>query len=172
MRYYSVPVLNVLVTTSRLHPADQVAINVTLLTALTSEKYINYTATTPKQEELERFLLPLCTKSLAANAKVSLILEQIVMYMMDRDLLQPNENLRSAMEIGIKERSTAKGKKTNLEEEEQGEALLEMSSERLRGLLAVLDTAVGNMPIRESLRKKSMSSFTSGFVSTCKTHHS
>lgn len=131
-----------------MHPAQQLALNVTILTPLTSEKYINYTATTPTQQELEKYILPRRAKtySFAANAKVSLILEQITLYMMDEELLQPTTSLRNCMVTGINERSSVRGNKSNPKEEEQGETFLMTSSERLCGLLELLEIGAGKTP--------------------------
>ncbi|KAL1594625.1 hypothetical protein SLS60_010386 [Paraconiothyrium brasiliense] len=155
LRYFPVSLLHLLITTSRLSSADQVALNVTVLTALSTEKYINYTNATPTQGELERLLLPqrARTHSFADNAKVSLLLEQVFMNMMEPVQLQPTEALRAAVESGIKERNSVKGRKENPDEEEVGEASLVTSSERLRGLVDVLEMMTGEMPVRESPRK-------------------
>ncbi|KAF2449142.1 hypothetical protein P171DRAFT_480250 [Karstenula rhodostoma CBS 690.94] len=156
LRYLPVFALSLLITTSRLSPLDQVALNVTVFTALTSEKYINYTDSTPTQDEFEQLLLPYRarTQSFAENAKVSLVLEQVFMSMMERLHLQHTEALQAAVDAGIKERSNVKGKRDNPVEEEVGEALLMTSSERLRGLMQMLNAMTGEMPIRESPRKK------------------
>ncbi|KAJ4359461.1 uncharacterized protein N0V89_000015 [Didymosphaeria variabile] len=161
LRYFPVSVLHLLITTSRLSPADQVALNVTVLTALTAEKYINYTTVAPTQGELERLLLPhrARTQGFADNAKVSLLLEQVFMYMLEPVQLQPTEALRAAVESGIKERNSVKGMKENPNEEEVGRALLVTSSERLRGLLELLELMTGEMPVRESPRKAKTFSF-------------
>lgn len=150
LSYFPVSILNLLTTTSRLSLDDRVVLNVTVLTALTSERYINYTVATPKQDELEQFLLPHRARKqgFADNAKVSLLLEQLLMYMMERDLLRSTEALNEAVEAGIAERSKVKGKRDHMEEEEVGEMLLDASSERLRGLLKLLSmtTEQGNDP--------------------------
>ncbi|OAG12419.1 uncharacterized protein CC84DRAFT_1079705 [Paraphaeosphaeria sporulosa] len=158
LRYFPVFVLNLLITTSRLSPADQVALNVTIFSALTSEKYINYTNRMPTQNEFEQLLLPYRarTQSFAENAKVSLVLEQIFMSMMEPLRLEPTKALRKSVEVGIKERSNVKGRKENVEED-AGEEVLMTSSKRLHGLVQVLSVLKGAIPIRESPRKKSTS---------------
>lgn len=158
LRYLPVFVLKLLITTSRLSPTDQVALNVAIFTALTAEKYINYTYRMPTQNECEEFLLPYRarTQSFAENAKVSLLLEQVFMSMMEPLRLQPTMALHAAVEAGINQRINVKGKKDNIEED-VGEAVLKMSSERLRSLAQMLNTMTGEMPIRESPQKKSTS---------------
>jgi hypothetical protein len=166
LRYLPVSVLHLLITTSQLSPEDQVALNVSIFTALTSKDYIDYTQTTPMQSELEQLLLPhrARSQSFAENAKVSLILEQVFMSMMEPLHLEYSTTLRGAVEHGIKERSNVKGKKDNLGEDKVGEALLMKSSERLRGLVEMLEMLWrGKMPTRDSPRKKS----TSNSVLTC-----
>lgn len=157
MRYYSAPVLQILITKSKLVPSDQLALNVSLVTALASQKYIDYTASTPLQEELETYLLPLHIGKFGfiANAKISIVLEQIVMYMMEQDLLEPTESLQRAVEAGIEERSNVKAKKNGSEEERQSVELLEMSSERLHGLIDLLDMTTDTQFLRRSPRKRS-----------------
>lgn len=72
------------------------------------------------------------------------------MYMMDQKALTPTPALREAMESGIKARhgvyGTGRGKKGNAEEEEVGKDLMHKSSERLLGLLEVLEIAAGRQP--------------------------
>jgi hypothetical protein len=159
LRYLPVSVLHLLITTSQLFPADQVALNVSLFTALTCENYIDYTQTTPMQDELEQLLLPhrARSQSFAENAKVSLLLEQVFMSMMESLHLQYRTALLAAVERGVNERSNVKGKKHNLFEEEVGEALLTTSSERLRSLVQMLKMMSVETPIRGSPRKKSTS---------------
>lgn len=104
------------------------------------------------QEDFEEALLPLkgTTKSFAANTKISLILEQMFMYMMEQKALTPTDALREAMETGIEARhkvyGTGKGKRGNAEEEDQAKKLMQASSERLLGLLEVLEMAEGKSP--------------------------
>ncbi|KAF9741116.1 hypothetical protein PMIN06_008345 [Paraphaeosphaeria minitans] len=155
LRYLPVFVLNLLITTSRLSSADQVALNVTIFTALTSQNYINYTYRMPTQNEFELLLLPYRarTQSFAENAKVSLILEQVFMSMMEPLRLELTKALRDSMDIGIKERSNVKGRKDDLEED-AGEEVLMTSSKRLYGLVQILNALTASMPIRESPQKK------------------
>lgn len=76
---------------------------------------------------------------------VSLILERMVLHMMSENLLTATDELRIAMETGIKARegvrSLSNTKLERLEEEEQAKILLEASSDRLRGLLELLEMA-------------------------------
>ena len=165
-RYFPAPVLHVLTTTSQLVPDEQLALNVTLATSLASAKYINYTNSTPTQPELEECLLPLVSGKydVTTSAKISLLLEQVIIFMMDRDLLNMDNRLREAVEDGIEARSNVKARKNNTDGEEQSKVMLEKSSERLRGLLDLLELSKtlmaesprkNKMAIRESPRKKS-----------------
>lgn len=127
----------------------QMAFNTNLLNPLISNKPPNYFLTEPTQQHFETKLLPLkgTTQSFAANAKISLILEQMFMYMMPQDALKPTKALRKAMETGIDARhkvvGTGKGKRGNAQEEEQAKELLHACSERLLGLLEVLEMSSG-----------------------------
>lgn len=139
LRYFPVFVLNLLIATSRLSPVDQVALNVTIFSALTTEKYIDYTYRLPTQNELEQFLLPYRarTQSFADNAKVSLILEQIFTTMLVSLRLESTDALRSAVEVGIRERSHVKGKRDDTNED-AGEAMLMTSAKQLNSLVQML----------------------------------
>ncbi|KAF1967089.1 hypothetical protein BU23DRAFT_484584 [Bimuria novae-zelandiae CBS 107.79] len=162
LRYFPVHVLHVLVTTSRLLPAEQVALNVTILTAaLTFDHFIDCTARSPTQTEFIEYLLPLRASEdrFTANAKVSLLLEQVFMYMMNnkrkgKKELKFTNPLRVAVETGIEHRNSVKGRKDSPEEKEQGKALLDTSSQRLSGLLYLLKIIKAKVPERESPRKK------------------
>lgn len=130
----------------------QIAFNVNLLLPLVNRKIPEYFRHEPTQEHLETTLLPLkgTTQSYAANAKISLILEQMFMYMMTCNALTPTDALRQAMETGIAARhsvyGTGRGKRGNAEEEQQSQGLMEASSERLLGLLEVLGISAGKAP--------------------------
>lgn len=123
----------------------------------------------PTQEHFEKKLLSLkgTTQSYAANAKISLILEQLFMYMMKQDALEPTKALRKAMETGIEARKgvhgTGKGKKGNAQEEEQAKESVYASSERLLGLLEVLEMAAGMPP--QMAQGKGRAGIASAFLS-------
>lgn len=159
VKYFPVPVLHVLTTTSRLLPDEQLALNITLATTLASTKYTIYPDSPPTQPELEESLLPLSSGKydITASAKISILLEQVVMSMMDKDLLETNQSLRDAVEDGIEQRIGVKARKNKTDEEEQSKVLLERSSERLRGLLELLNIATDKAPIRKSPRKNKLS---------------
>jgi hypothetical protein len=131
----------------------QLAFNVNLLYPLISSEPPHFFLRHPTQQDFEDILLPLkaTTQSFAANAKISFILEQTFMYMMNENALTPNDALRKAMEAGIEARhkvwGTGKGKRGNVEEEDQAKELMKASSERLLGLLEVLEMAAGK-PLR------------------------
>jgi hypothetical protein len=142
----------------KLDDDNQVAFNANLLHPFIASKPPNFFFKRPTQDDFAGTLLPLkgTTQSFAANAKISLILEQLFMYMMGQDALTYTKALRKAMEAGIKARSsvygTGKGKKGNAEEEEQAKELLRDSSERLLGLLEVLQMATSEPPQRTKVK--------------------
>jgi hypothetical protein len=144
--------LSILISSSKLDGLYQTALNTNLLLPLTVGRLPNFTKIMPSQTELEDMILPVrgATQSFALNAKVTLLLEQIFMYMMGIDSLQPTEALRAAVESGIDARSKvygiAKGRKGNSEEEEVGKQVLEAASRRLLGLLEVLEISAGKQP--------------------------
>ena len=112
----------------------------------------------PKQEHFESILLPLkAGQSFAANAKVSLILEQLFMLMMAEDGFQATEALREAVETGIQARHDAygsgRGKKGNAGEEKQARELMEACSLRLLGMLEMLEIVAGKPPQKKADRK-------------------
>ncbi|KAJ4983915.1 hypothetical protein SVAN01_10601 [Stagonosporopsis vannaccii] len=122
----------------------------------------------PTQDHFETILLPLKgSQSFAANAKVSLILEQLYRHMMAEDGLRPTKALREAMEAGIQARHNAygsgRGKRGNAGEEKQARELMEASSGRLLGMLEVLEIVSGMPPQKKADRKNlSFLSFGSG----------
>ncbi|KAF2626216.1 hypothetical protein BU25DRAFT_370745 [Macroventuria anomochaeta] len=122
----------------------------------------------PTQDHFESILLPLKgSQSFAANAKVSLILEQLFMLMMAEDGLKPTDALREAMETGIQVRhnvyGSGRGKRANAKEEKQARELMEASSGRLLGMLEVLEVMSGKPPQKKADRKNSvLLSFGSG----------
>lgn len=75
------------------------------------------------------------------------------MNMMDAGQLKATENLKNAMEEGISARDKAYGdarrKKGNAAEEEQAKGILEMSKDRLLGLLEVLEIGI-SFPTRDT----------------------
>ncbi|RAR07998.1 hypothetical protein DDE83_006244 [Stemphylium lycopersici] len=142
-------IFQALLPSMKLPGSIQIAFNANLLSPLISNKPPNYFLTEPTQQHFETKLLPLkgTTQGFASNAKISLILEQMFMYMMNQDALRPTKALRKAMETGIEARhkvvGTGKGKRRNAQEEEQGRKLLQACSERLLGLLEVLEMSSG-----------------------------
>ncbi|KAF1937964.1 hypothetical protein EJ02DRAFT_458272 [Clathrospora elynae] len=139
----------VLLSTLRMPGLFQVAFNTNLLLPLVSGNVPDYFKYEPTQEQFESDLLPCkgTTQSYAANAKISLILEQIFVYMISVDALTPTNTLRQAMEDGIGARLSVLGsgrsKKGNVQEEEQAHELMDACSERLLGLLEVLEIVAG-----------------------------
>lgn len=140
-----------------------------LLLPFVSGTLPDYFRLDPTQEHFEEILLPLKgSQSFAANAKVSLILEQLFMHMMAEDRLKPTPALREAMETGVKARHDAygsgRGKRGNAGEEKQARELMEASSGRLLGMLEVLEIVSGMPPQRKKKGRKTLSflSFGSG----------
>lgn len=114
----------------------------------------------PTQEHFESILLPLKgSQSFAANAKVSLILEQLFMLMMAEDGLKSTDALREATETGIQARHNAygsgRGKRGNTGEEKQARELMEASSNRLLGMLEMLEIMAEKPPQKKVDRKNS-----------------
>ncbi|USP81794.1 hypothetical protein yc1106_09068 [Curvularia clavata] len=162
-------IFQVLLSTTKLPDIIQVAFNSNLLSPLISGKPPNYFAVTPTQEHLEKRLLPLkgTTQSYAANAKISLILEQLFMYMVKHNALEPTKTLRKAVVTGIEARKgvhgTGKGKKGNAQEEEQAKESIFACSERLLGLLEVLEMSAGMPP--QMAQGKGRAGIASAFLS-------
>ncbi|KAF1831751.1 hypothetical protein BDW02DRAFT_649661 [Decorospora gaudefroyi] len=142
----------VLISTSKMPDRLQIASNANLLHPLISGKPPNYFLYEPTQSDFETKLFPLrgTTQSFALNAKISLVLEQMFMYMVDQDALTPTDKLRKAIETGIEARrgvhGTSRGAKGNPEEETQAKGLMEACAARLLGLLEVLEMAAGMAP--------------------------
>jgi hypothetical protein len=164
------PLFQVLLSTLRLDGSPRLAFNANLLLPMVSGKMPNYFRVEPTQEQMERIFLPLkgSTQSFVVNAKISIILEQMFLYMMNEDGLGSTESLRTAMEAGIKARKsvlgTGRGKRGNAEQEAQAVVLIEASSGRLLGLLEMIEMAAGKQPRRvaRKARTRALRSFTSG----------
>jgi len=158
----------VLLSTMKLSDDIRVAFTANLLHGMIASKPPSFFLRDPIQQDFEKTLLPLkgTTQSFAANTKISLILEQLFMYMMKNNALAPNPALRKAMEAGIQARrsvyGTGKGKRGNAEEEEQAKKLLQESSDRLLGLLEVLEMAHGKTPQSTRVKESALLSFGSG----------
>lgn len=139
----------ILLSTSKLPGTVHVAFCANLLLPLVSGKIPNYFHSQPTQQQFESTLLTLkgTTQSFAVNAKISLILEQIFAYMVSHDALAATGTLRTAMGAGIESREsvygTGRGKKGNAEEEMQANELLSACSERMLGMLEVLQMKEG-----------------------------
>lgn len=139
-----------------------------LLLPFVSGSLPDYFRYDPTQDHFESILLSLKGgQSFAANAKVSLILEQLFMLMMAEDGLKPTDALRSAMEAGIQARHNAigsgRGKRGNAGEEKQARELMEACSRRLLGMLEMLEITAGKPPVKGRDRKmESFLSFGSG----------
>lgn len=159
-----------MLSTSKMPGLFQVAFCANLLLPLVSGTLPDYFRYEPAQEHFEKTLLPLksTNQSFAANAKISLILERMVLYMVDQEAFKPTQPLRAAMEAGIKARhsayGTGKAKKGNAEEEQQARALMEACSERLMNMLELLemDAGIAPLPLQEKAAGDRMMSFGSG----------
>ena len=139
------------------------AFNANLLLPLVSGTIPDYFNNQPMQQHFEKTLLPLrgTAQSFVANAKISLILEQMVLDMMSVDALTSSDALAIAFTTGIEARhgvyGTARGKRGTAEEETQAKAIMQACSERLLGLLELVDMVAGKAP-----RDRSGVSFGSG----------
>lgn len=134
----------VLLSTMTMPSSIQIAFVANLLHPLITGKPPNFFVVDPTQEHFEAKLLPLraTTQSFVANAKISLILEQMIMHMISQDGLLPTPALRKAMETGIKAREGVNGlKKGDIGQEQQAKALMKACSGRLLGLLEGLEVA-------------------------------
>ena len=135
-------IFQVLLSTMTMPSSIQIAFVANLLHPFITGKLPNLFVVDPTQEHFEAKLLPLraTTQSFVANAKISLILEQMVMHMISQDGLLPTPALRKAMETGIKAREGVNGlKKGDVGQEQQAKALMKACSGRLLGLLEVLE---------------------------------
>lgn len=147
-----VALFQVMLSTSKLTGRIHVAYCTNLILPLVSGQIPDFFRYEPTQHHVESILLPLrgTTQGFAANAKISLLLEQIFVYMMSQDALEATEALRNALEAGIKARhsvyGTGKGKRGNAEEEAEGKTQLDACSERLLGLLEILEMKAGKPP--------------------------
>jgi hypothetical protein len=139
----------VLLSTLKLTGRLKVAFCANLLLPLVTGKVPDFFCSELTQEHLEQSLLALKSpsQSFAANAKISLILEQMFIYGMSQEVLRSSDALRCAMEAGIESRQsvygTGRGKRGNAEEEAEGKAILEACSERLLGMLEILEMKDG-----------------------------
>jgi hypothetical protein len=151
-------IFSVLLSTSKLPGLVRLAFCSNLLLPLVNGTLPNYFYYEPTQQHFEDTLLTLkaTRQSFAANAKISLVLEQMLMYMMSQDALTPTDSLKASMESGIQKRhsvsGTGKGRKGNIEEEAQGRDLMKACSERMLGMIDVLEIAAGKpvQPLQES----------------------
>jgi hypothetical protein len=147
-------VFGLILSTSKLPGSHQTALNSNLLFPLISAKVPNYALSEPKQLDFERSILSAhaTTKTYQKNATVSIIVEQMFMFMMENQAIHPTDALRMAVEAGINARMRVKRRKESPSEEEQEKALLEESAKRLLGLLEILEIAAG-MPPQERKRR-------------------
>jgi hypothetical protein len=161
----------ILLSTSKLPDNLHVAFCNNLLLPLVSGKIPNFLHTEPSQKQVESTLLSIkgTTQSFAANAKISLIIEQMLLYMTSREILESTDALRTAMEVGVHARQsvygTRKGRKGNAQEEIQAKELLDACSERMLGMLELLEMKEGKPPQPFDLTSRTgrtFSSFASG----------
>ncbi|ORY14645.1 hypothetical protein BCR34DRAFT_479173 [Clohesyomyces aquaticus] len=145
-------IMGLLLSTSQM-PADaQLGLKSNLLLPLVSGELPDYTRMEPLPFHLEIYFLPArgTTHSYAANAKISLVVEQMFMHFANAKLLDVTDHLRNSLEAGIEARKQAYGraraKKRDVREEEQAKVILHESTERLLGMLEVLEIAAGQQP--------------------------
>lgn len=167
-RYLPTMLFNVFLTTLTVSGPMKYMFHANLLLPFVSGTLPDYFRLDPTQEHFETILLRLKgSQSFAANAKVSLILEQLFMLMMADDNLKPTPALRDATESGVQARhnvyGSGRGKRGNAGEEKQARELMEASSGRLLGMLEVLEFMSG-IPSKKHADRKNPSflSFGSG----------
>ncbi|KAF1931426.1 uncharacterized protein M421DRAFT_347187 [Didymella exigua CBS 183.55] len=167
-RFLPTMLFNVFLTTLAVPGPMKYMFLANLLIPFVSGTLPDYFRYDPTQEHFESILLPLKgSQSFAANAKVSLILEQLFILMMADDRLESTNALREAMETGIQARRNAygsgRGKRGKAGEEKQARELMEASSSRLLGMLEMLKIMAVNPSQRRADCKNSiLSSFGSG----------
>lgn len=158
---------NVFLTTLAVPDTMKYSFLTNLLIPFVSGTIPDYFRYDPTQEHFETVLLPMKgSQSFSANAKVSLILEQLFMLMMADDQLKATDALRAATEIGIQSRHNAygsgRGKRGNAGEEKQARELMQASSNRLLAMLEMLEIIAGNQPQKKTDPKNMFTSFDSG----------
>lgn len=152
VRQLPVVTLKILISTLRLPPRLQIAFNNNLLLPLISGSVPDLLRNEPTQQHFESRILLLkgTNQNCIANAKIALILEQMFIYMMNHKTLAPTKVLRKAVEVGIEGRhdvnSNEKRRKRNIEENKLAVELMLASSERLLGLLEMLEISAGIAP--------------------------
>jgi hypothetical protein len=168
-RYLPTMLFNVFLTTLALPTQLKIMFHANLLLPFVSGTLPDYFRNEPTQEHFESVLLPLqgIKQSFADNAKISFILEQLFMLMMNENALNPTDQLREAMEAGIQARhsvyGTGRGKRGNAGEERQARNLMEASSGRLLGMLEMMEIVSGKPPQKRADRKNiTLLSFGSG----------
>lgn len=149
MNHLPTMTFKVVLSTLKMPAPGPIAFQVNSLLPLVSGKLPDYFLSDPVQDHFESQLLPLkgISQSFAVNAKIAIILEQMFIYMMNKDALVPTDALRQAVETGVRERQsvhgTAKGKKGNAQEEQNAKEVMEASSDRLLSLLELLEIRAG-----------------------------
>lgn len=158
-QYLPTILFEVFLTTLAMPGNLKVMFHANLLLPFVSGSLPDYFRYEPTQDHFESILLPLQGKkqSFADNTKVSLVLEQLFLLMMTDNVLKATDGLREAMESGVEARhgvyGTGRGKRGNAGEEKQAKDLLEASSERLLGMLEVLEMIAGKPPQKKAYRK-------------------
>ncbi|KAH6633318.1 hypothetical protein C7974DRAFT_392521 [Boeremia exigua] len=163
-RYLPTVVFNVYLTSLTVPGPMKYMFLANLLLPFVSGTLPDYFRLEPTQEHFESILLSLKgSQSFAANAKVSLILEQLFMLMMAEDKFKPTDALRAAMEAGIQDRHSSygsgRGKRGNAGEEKQARELMEACSGRLLSMLEVLEIMSGKPPQKVGRMDSSFLSF-------------
>jgi hypothetical protein len=149
MNHLPTMTFKVVLSTLKMDPLAQIAFQMNLIRPLVSGTLPDYFLSDPVQAHFESQLLALkgSSQSFAVNAKIAIVLEQMFIYMMDKNAFIPTEALRRAVETGVRERQsvhgTAKGKRGNAQEEQNAKEVMEASSERLLSLLELLEIRAG-----------------------------
>lgn len=167
LRYLPTMLFHVFLTTLAIPRPMKYAFLANLLLPFVSGTIPDYFRYEPTQEHFESVLLPMKgSQSFATNAKISLILEQLFMLMLTGDQFKATNALREAMETGIQARHNAfgagRGKRGNAGEQKQARELMEASSNRLLGMMEMLEIMAGKPPQQKKNSKDMFISFESG----------
>lgn len=166
-RYLPTMLFQVFLTTLTVPGRMKYSFLANLLIPFVSGTIPDYFRNDPTQEHFESVLLPIKgSQSFSTNAKVSLILEQLFMLMMIDGQLKATDALREATETGVRKRhntyGSGRGRRANAGEEKQARALMEASSNRLLGMLEMLEITAGMPPQKKKDPNNFFTTFESG----------
>ncbi|EON67584.1 hypothetical protein W97_06952 [Coniosporium apollinis CBS 100218] len=151
LRPLPLPTFSTILTTSALSPATLASLCANLLLPLITTAPPNYNTLLLCQPDLERFFLPAPANgnSYVDNAKVSLLLQTIVVQMFASGRIVPTEAFGAAVEEGVRARrekaigDARKRGKGREGEEKEARGVLEGSERLLMVVLEVVESAAG-----------------------------